>query len=254
LDCFGNLGFGVGQLYVPQFFPPTSKAKVEALIADVKATFRSRMERADWMSPTTKVEALQKHDSYQIKIGYPDNARDYSGVEIRIDDLVGNVRRAAEWDWRFHVDRLNGPVDRSEWLITPQTNDAYNGSLRDVVVPAGVLQPPMFDPAADPAINYARSGRILAKAAIDRFTDTTLLNTRTLGEPNLPLTRTISLPDEDWLRWKKVGKFKMSALKKLLVSAAPCIIGHVFHTEMTHSAIHRQGGWCDQDIRRNDAE
>jgi putative endopeptidase len=129
------------------------------------------MERADWMSPTTKVEALQKLDSYQIKIGYPDSARDYSGVEIRIDDLVGNVRRAAEWDWRFHVDRLNGPVDRSEWLITPQTNDAYNGSLRDVVLPAGVLQPPMFDPAADPAINYGAIGAYFGHELTHGFDD-----------------------------------------------------------------------------------
>jgi putative endopeptidase len=171
LDCFGNLGFGVGQLYAAQFFPPVSKAKVEALVADVKAAFRSRIERADWMSPTTKVEALQKLDSYQIKIGYPDRARDYSGVEIRADDLVGNVRHAAEWDWRFHVDRLNGPVDRSDWLITPQTNDAYNGSLRDVVLPAGVLQPPMFDPAADPAINYGAIGAYFGHELTHGFDD-----------------------------------------------------------------------------------
>ncbi len=142
VDCFGNMGFGVGQLYTARYFPPDSKAKIEALVANVKAAMRARLERLDWMGPATKAEALKKLDTYQIKVGYPDHPRDYSGLVIRADDLVGDVRRSAELDWQFYTSRLNGPVDRTDWSMTPQTNDAYNGSLRDIVFPAGILQPP----------------------------------------------------------------------------------------------------------------
>ena len=171
VDCFGNMGFGVGQLYAAQYFPPASKAKIEALVADIKAAMRARLERLDWMSPATKAEALKKLDTYQIKVGYPDHPRDYSAVDIRADDLIGDVRRAAEGDWRFYVARLNGPVDRSDWSMTPQTNDAYNGSLRDIVFPAGILQPPMFDPAADPAINYGAIGAVIGHELTHGFDD-----------------------------------------------------------------------------------
>jgi len=151
------MGFGVGQLYTSQYFPPASKAKIEALVANLKAAMRVRLERLDWMGPATKVEALKKLDTYQIKVGYPDHPRDYSRLEIRADDLVGNVRRTGEADWHFYAARLGGPVDRSDWSMTPQTNDAYNGSLRDIVFPAGILQPPEFDPAADPRSTTAPS-------------------------------------------------------------------------------------------------
>ena len=171
VDCFGNMGFGVGQLYTVRWFPPSSKAKIEALVANVKAAMRARLERLDWMGADTKVEALKKLDTYQIKVGYPDRARDFSGLVIRSDDLVGDVRRAGAWDWRYYVGRLKGPVDRSDWGMTPQTNDAYNGSLRDIVFPAGILQPPMFDPAADPAINYGAIGGVIGHELTHGFDD-----------------------------------------------------------------------------------
>ena len=171
LDCFGNMGFGVGQLFTARYFPPEAKAKIEDLVANVKAAMRARLEQLDWMTPATKAEALKKLDTYQIKVGYPDHARSYSGLAIRADDLVGDVRRAAAWDWAFYVRRLNGPVDRSDWLMTPQTNDAYNGSLRDIVFPAGILQPPIFDPAADPAINYGAIGGVIGHELTHGFDD-----------------------------------------------------------------------------------
>ena len=171
VDCFGNIGFGVGQLYTARYFPPAAKAKIEQLVADVKAAMRARLERLDWMTPATKLEALKKLDTYQIKVGYPDRPRDYTSVKIRADDLVGDVRRAGAADWKFHVDRLKGPVDRTEWLLTPQTNDAYNGSLRDIVFPAGILQPPGFDPAADPAINYGAIGAVIGHELTHGFDD-----------------------------------------------------------------------------------
>jgi putative endopeptidase len=171
LDCFGNMGFGVGQLYTAAYFPPAYKAAIEALVANVKAAMRDRLEHNDWMGPATKAEALKKLDTYQIKVGYPDHARDYSGLAIRADDLIGDVRRAAAWDWQFFVHRLPGPVDRSEWTMTPQTNDAYNGSLRDIVFPAAILQPPEFDPSADPAVNYGAAGFVIGHELTHGFDD-----------------------------------------------------------------------------------
>jgi putative endopeptidase len=171
VDCFGNIGFAVGQLYTAQFFPAPVKAKIEELVANLKAAFRRRLQGLDWMSPATKIEALKKLDSYQIKVGYPDHPRDYSRVQIRVDDVIGDVRRAAEGNWRFYVGRLNGPVDRSDWSMTPQTNNAYNGSLNDIVFPAGLLQPPMFDPAADAAINYGAIGAGIGHELTHGFDD-----------------------------------------------------------------------------------
>ena len=132
---------------------------------------RARIQRLDWMGPATKAEALKKLDTYKIKVGYPDRPRDYSKVVIRDDDLVGNVRRAASADWAFFVKRLPGPVDRSEWQMTPQTNNAYNGALRDIVFPAGILQPPMFDPNAEPAINYGAIGGVIGHELTHGFDD-----------------------------------------------------------------------------------
>ena len=171
VDCFGNLGFGVGQLYTARYFPPAAKAKIEALVANVKDAMRARLERLDWMTPATKAEALKKLDTYQIKVGYPDHARNYSAVLIRSDDLLGDVRRAGEAEWHFYVSRLKGPVDRADWSMTPQTNDAYNGSLRDIVFPAGILQPPIFDAAADPAINYGAIGAVIGHELTHGFDD-----------------------------------------------------------------------------------
>jgi putative endopeptidase len=170
-DCFGTLNWAVGQLYTARYFPPSAKSKIEDLVAHLKAAYRARLEHNDWMSPATKVEAIKKLDTYNIKVGYPDHPRDYSNVVIKSDDLVGDVRRAATADWSFYVGRLNGPVDRSDWSMTPQTNDAYNGSLRDIVFPAGILQPPVFDPNADPAINYGAIGGIIGHEMTHGFDD-----------------------------------------------------------------------------------
>src|SRR5215217_170522 len=131
----------------------------------------ARIERLDWMGAATKEQALKKLDTYNIKVGYPDKPRDYSKVAIRDDDLVGNVRRAATADWAFYVNRLPGPVDRTDWGMTPQTNDAYNGSLRDIVFPAGILQAPIFDANADPAYNYGAVGGVIGHELTHGFDD-----------------------------------------------------------------------------------
>ena len=170
-DRFGNLGWGVGELYTAKYFPPSAKAKIEELVAHLKAAYHARLERLDWMSPATKAEALRKLDGYVIKVGYPDTPRDHASVVVRDDDLVGNVLRAARADWKFYLARLGGPVDRTDWLMTPQTNDAYNGSLRDIVFPAGILQPPMFDANADPAYNFGAAGGVIGHELTHGFDD-----------------------------------------------------------------------------------
>jgi putative endopeptidase len=170
-NCFGTLNWAVGQLYVAHEFPPQAKEKVEVLVRVLVAAFHSRIDHLEWMSESTKREALKKLDTYRVKVGYPDHPRDYSAVEIRRDDLVGDVRRAAAADWNFYVDRSNGPVDLSDWTMTPQTVDAYNGSLRDIVFPAAILQPPYFDPLADDAVNYGNTGATIGHELTHGFDD-----------------------------------------------------------------------------------
>jgi putative endopeptidase len=171
-ECFGTMGWAVGQLYVERYFSPETKAKVEALVANLKAAFRARLEHLDWISPETKAEALKKLETYLIKVGYPKKPRDYSNLAIRDDDLVGDVRWAAEADWAFEVGRLQKPVDRDDWVMTPQTDDAWNGpALRDIAFPAAILQAPYFDPAADPAVNYGGIGAIIGHEMIHGFDD-----------------------------------------------------------------------------------
>ncbi|MBV8784700.1 MAG: M13 family metallopeptidase [Gammaproteobacteria bacterium] len=169
--CFGTLNWAVGQLYTARHFPPASKAGAEALAAELMKAFRTRIEHLDWMTEATRAEALRKLDTYVIKVGYPEHQRDYSHVAVRNDDVVGNVRRAAQADWEFYVTRSAGPVDKTDWTMTPQTLDAYNGGLRDIVFPAAILQPPDFDPAADPAVNFGGIGMIIGHELTHGFDD-----------------------------------------------------------------------------------
>ena len=171
-QCFGTMNWAVGQLYTERYFLPETKAKVEVLVANLKAAFRARLEHLDWMSPETKAEALKKLDTYTIKVGYPNKPRDYSNLVIRDDDLLGNVRRAAEADWAFYVGRLQDAVDRDDWVLTPQTNDAFNSEmLREIILPAAALQAPYFDPDADPAVNYGGVGTMIGHEMTHGFDD-----------------------------------------------------------------------------------
>ena len=170
-SCFGTLKWAVGQLYVGQYFPPATKAAIAALVVELKSAFRHRLETNGWMGPATKAEALRKLDATLVKVGYPDRWRDYSSVVIRRDDLTGDVRAAAAADWAFVVERSTGPVDRSEWLLAPQANNAYNGSFNDIVFPAGILQAPIFDAAADAAINYGAAGAVIGHEMTHGFDD-----------------------------------------------------------------------------------
>jgi putative endopeptidase len=169
-NCFGTLNWAVGQLYTARYFPPQTKASIESLAAVMRA-FRGRIERVDWMGEATRAEALHKLDTYVVKVGYPETRRDYSALIVRDDDLIGDVRRAAAADWAFHLGRSDGPVDTGDWAITPQTVDAYNGSLRDIVFPAAILQAPEFDASADAAVNFGGIGTVIGHELTHGFDD-----------------------------------------------------------------------------------
>ena len=169
--CLGTMNWAVGQLYTDKYFPPATKGAMDELIANLMKAFRARIEKLDWMSPSTKAEAIRKLDTYQIKVGYPDKPRDYSAIAVRRDDLLGNVRRLAAANWNYYADRSRGAVDKADWLMTPQTNNAYNGSLRDIVFPAAILQAPVFDADADPALNYGAVGAVIGHELTHGFDD-----------------------------------------------------------------------------------
>ena len=167
-----GMGEATGEVYVAQYFPPESRAKMETLVADLKAAFRARIEKLTWMGPATKTEALKKLAGYTVRIGYPDHWRNYSSLTIRSDDLVGDVERSDAFEWARRVKRLNGPVDKSEWGMTPQTVNAYNKPVwNEVVFPAAILQPPFFDPNAEPAINYGAIGGVIGHEMTHGFDD-----------------------------------------------------------------------------------
>ncbi len=168
----GELGEWIGETYVAQYFPPESKAKMEALIGDLKTAFAKHIQNLDWMSPATKTEALEKLNAYDVQIGYPKKWRDYSGLEIRADDAYGNARRSGAFEWAFKVSNLNAPVDKDQWEMTPQTVNAYNQPFfNEVVFPAAILQPPFFNPTADPAINYGAIGGVIGHEMTHGFDD-----------------------------------------------------------------------------------
>ena len=169
--CLGTMNWAVGQLYTDQYFPAATKASMQGLIANLMKAFGNRIEKLDWMSPATKAEALKKLTTYQIKVGYPDKPRDYSAVIIRRDDVLGNVRRLAAANWAYYANRSKGAVDKSDWIMSPQTNNAYNGSLRDIVFPAAILQAPIFDAKADAAINYGAVGGVIGHELTHGFDD-----------------------------------------------------------------------------------
>ena len=169
--CLGTMNWAVGQLYTDKHFPAATKTAMQGLTHNLMRAFGNRIQALEWMGPATKAEALKKLTTYQIKVGFPDKPRDYSSVVIRRDDVLGNVRRLAAANWAFYAERSKGAVDKSDWLMTPQTNNAYNGSLRDIVFPAGILQAPIFDPNADPAINYGAIGAVIGHELTHGFDD-----------------------------------------------------------------------------------
>jgi putative endopeptidase len=168
----GVLGMAVGKLYVAKHFPPEAKEKMKKLVANLMAAYKVDIQALDWMSPETKVKALDKLSKFTPKIGYPDKWRDYSKLEIRRDDLVGNVRRAAAFAMDYQLSKLGKPVDPLDWGMTPQTVNAYyNPTRNEIVFPAAILQPPFFDLKADDAVNYGGIGAVIGHEVGHGFDD-----------------------------------------------------------------------------------
>ena len=168
----GMLGEAIGRQYVAEYFPADSKAKMEDLVANLRTALGNRIRTYEWMSPATQAAAAEKLAKFTVKIGYPNKWRDYSALEIRPDDLFGNAERAGLFRWNYQLNRLNDPVDKTEWGMTPQTVNAYyNSTNNEIVFPAAILQPPFFDPDADPAVNYGGIGGVIGHEIGHGFDD-----------------------------------------------------------------------------------
>jgi putative endopeptidase len=166
------LGEGLGREWVARYFPPANKAAVRTIVENIRSAMDARIAAVDWMTPETKAFAQEKLRRMGVKIGYPDRWRDYRGLVMRADDLVGNVRRSAAFDWDRDRNRIGQPIDLDEWAFTPQTGQAYNSFTRnEIVFCAGMLQPPNFDPQADAAINYGAVGAIIGHEISHGFDD-----------------------------------------------------------------------------------
>ena len=168
----GALGELVGQDYVARYFPASSKAKMEALVANLNLAMADRIKANDWMSEPTKAAALEKLARMDVMVGYPDKFRNYDALEVKADDLYGNVKRAGKFNYAYMMADLGQKVDRKKWGMNPQTVNAYNGGLENkIVFPAGILQAPFFDPAADDAVNYGAIGAVIGHEIIHGFDD-----------------------------------------------------------------------------------
>lgn len=166
------LGDGVGQLYAKRYFPPEARAQMAELIGNLEAALAERFRSNPWMDEATRQEALTKLSLFEPHIGYPDQWIDYSSLRIDRKDLLGNVVRSVNFGWQEDLARLAKPVDRNRWPTTPQTVNAfYQATTNQITFPAAVLRPPMFDPKADPAVNYGAAGAVIGHEIGHGFDD-----------------------------------------------------------------------------------
>jgi predicted metalloendopeptidase len=167
-----EMGEAVGQLYVKEYFPPAAKAQALELVDNLRKAYAAHFATVPWMSAATRKVALEKLAAFRPKIGYPDKWRDYSALEVRKDDALGNEIRATLFEWQRQLKRIDQPTDRGEWHMTPQTVNAYyNPVFNEVVFPAAILQPPYFDPHADAAVNYGAIGGVIGHEMGHGFDD-----------------------------------------------------------------------------------
>ena len=168
----GSLGELVGQTYVADYFPASSKGKMEVLVANLRVAMAGRIKANDWMGETTKAAALEKLARMDVMVGYPDKWRNYAKLAVLPGDLYGNVKRTGVFNNAYRMSFLGKPVDRKLWGMNPQTVNAYNGGLENkIVFPAGILQAPFFDPNADDAVNYGAIGAVIGHEIIHGFDD-----------------------------------------------------------------------------------
>ena len=167
-----GLGEMIGKLYVEKHFKPEAKERMTVMVKNLLKAYGESIKTLDWMSEATKKEALKKVDKFIVKIGYPDKWKDYSSVKIDRKDLVGNLRRAGEFEYNRNLAKLGKPVDKTEWGMTPQTVNAYyNPTVNEIVFPAAILQPPFFDLNADDAVNYGGIGAVIGHEIGHGFDD-----------------------------------------------------------------------------------
>ena len=168
----GALGEAVGEEYVARYFPPEAKAQMDALVKNITVAMDKRLQNLAWMDPKTREAARFKLSKFKPKIGYPDKWIDYSALKVVRGDPVGNARRAYAFDYERDIAKLGKPIDRSEWFMTPMTVNAYaNPTWNEIVFPAAILQPPFFDPKADPAVNYGGIGAVIGHEITHHFDD-----------------------------------------------------------------------------------
>ncbi|WP_028661355.1 M13 family metallopeptidase [Nocardioides insulae] len=168
----GSIGEAVGREYVARHFPPSSKAMMDELVANLLAAYRVSIEKLDWMTEETKQRAYDKLATFRPKIGYPEKFRDYSALSFSADDLVGNILAASAFETDRQLDKIGSPVDRDEWFMLPQTVNAYyNPGTNEICFPAGILQRPFFSPDADAAENYGGIGAVIGHEIGHGFDD-----------------------------------------------------------------------------------
>lgn len=168
----GGIGEAVGQIYVERHFPPSYKAQMEGLVANLTAALKERLENNEWMDDETRQQALLKLSTFEPKIGFTEKWTDYGPLDIKAGKLLDNSFAVAEFQWKEQLDRLGGPVDRVIWPYPPQTvNASYNPLLNQITFPAGILQPPFFDPYADAAVNYGAIGAVIGHEIGHGFDD-----------------------------------------------------------------------------------
>ncbi|HKF24992.1 MAG TPA: M13 family metallopeptidase [Candidatus Acidoferrum sp.] len=167
-----NLGEALGQVYVEKYFPPEAKAHARVMVMNLIAALKSDIPLLDWMGPDTKRAALEKLEAFQIKIGYPDKWRDYSALAVDRGGYLANERRATAFENARDLNKIGKPVDRGEWQMTPPTVNAYyDATMNEIVFPAGILQPPFYDPQADDAVNYGGMGAAIGHEITHGFDD-----------------------------------------------------------------------------------
>ena len=166
------MGEAIGAAYVARHFPPEAKQRMDRLVRNLLAAFDTGIDSLAWMSAATRAEAHTKLGKINVKIAYPDKWRDYTGLEIRRDDLLGNVMRANQFEWNWQAARSGQPKDPTEWLMTPQTVNAYYlPTNNEIVFPAAFLQPPLFNMEADDAVNYGAIGSVIGHEISHGFDD-----------------------------------------------------------------------------------
>ena len=168
----GAMGEAVGKVYVERHFPPQAKEEMDELVANLIEAYRQSIADLEWMTPATRERALEKLAAFTPKVGYPVKWKDYSALEVDAADLVGNVRRAAQWSHEQELAKLGGPIDRDEWFMTPQTVNAYyNPLMNEIVFPAAILQFPFFELDRDAAANYGGIGAVIGHEIGHGFDD-----------------------------------------------------------------------------------